>query len=121
MLFKRRLFPKFFGLLAVCLMAIVMSLTSINTALAQDSSTLHTIDTLPYPIHDYRGDFFSNQQSTFDLGQPSNITDSIAYDPETKRYIVYEKIGKRYYRTPTSYSSEEFMQMEAHKAETEYF
>jgi cell surface protein SprA len=121
MLFKRRLFPKFFGLLAVCLLAMVLLLAGINTASAQDSSTLYRNDTLPYPIHDYRGDFFSNQRSTFDLAQPSNITDSIAYDPETKRYIVYEKIGKRYYRTPTSYSSEEFMQMEAHKAETEYF
>jgi cell surface protein SprA len=121
MLFKRRLFPKFFGLLAVCLLAMVLLLAGINTASAQDSSTLYRNDTLPYPIHDYRGDFFSSQRSTFDLAQPSNITDSIAYDPETKRYIVYEKIGKRYYRTPTSYSSEEFMQMEAHKAETEYF
>ena len=55
------------------------------------------------------------------MAQPSNISDSIAYDPATKRYIVYEKIGSRYYRTPTSYTSEEFMEMQGHKAETDYF
>ena len=99
----------------------VLSIVTINSVSAQDSTTHHGNDTLPYPIHDRRGDFFSNQRSTFDLAQPSNISDSIAYDPVTKRYIVYEKIGKRYYRTPTSYTSDEFMEMQSHKAETEYF
>ena len=121
MLFNRRLFPKFFGVLLVWLVPIVIALLAINDASAQDSATLHTNDTLPFPIHDYRGDFFSNQRSTFDFAPPSNISDSIAYDPETKRYIVYEKIGTRYYRTPTSYSADEFMQIQARKAETEYF
>ena len=121
MLFKRRLPPNFFGLIIVCLLWMVFSFITINNASAQDSATQHTNDTLPYPIHDRRGDFFSNERSTFDLHHPSNITDSIAYDPATKTYIVYEKIGSRFYRTPTSYTSEEFMKMEGQKAETDYF
>ena len=121
MLFKRRLPPNFFGLIIVCLLWMVFSFITINSTSAQDSATQHTNDTLPYPIHDRRGDFFSNERSTFDLHHPSNITDSIAYDPATKTYIVYEKIGSRFYRTPTSYTSEEFMKMEGQKAETDYF
>ncbi|KAA9041516.1 cell surface protein SprA [Ginsengibacter hankyongi] len=121
MLFKKDLAPNFFGLLMACVCGMVFSFTGINRATAQDTTRLYTNDSLPYPIHDTRGDFFSNQRNTFDLANPSNITDSIAYDPATKKYTVYEKIGNKYYRTPTSYTFDEFMQMQAHKAETDYF
>jgi cell surface protein SprA len=121
MLFKRKLPPNFFWLIIVFLWGIVFSCITINSASAQTSSPLYNNDTLPYPIHDRRGDFFSNQRSTFDLAQPPNITDSIAYDPASKRYTIYEKIGDKYYRTPTSYSAQEFMEMQGHKAETDYF
>ena len=129
MLFNRGSQPNFLGCIIVCLIAIVLPVVTMNSASAQDSTKLRLTDTLPkpkndtlhYPIHDRRGDFFSSGKNAFDLAQPSNISDSIAYDPATKRYIVYEKIGKRYYRTPTSYTSDEFMQMQAHKAETDYF
>lgn len=77
---------------------------------------------LPYPIRDRRGDFLSgDQRTTFDLKSPSNIRDSVVYDPKTRRYIVYEKVGNRYYRTTTSYSFDEYWQIRGHKAETEYF
>ena len=115
MLFNRGCLPNLFGSIRVCLIPMVLSVLTINAVSAQDSlqpssnDTLHLNDSLHYPIHDRRGDFFSNQRNTFDLAPPSNISDSIAYDPATKRYIVYEKIGRRYYRTPTSYTSEEFM------------
>ena len=121
MLFNKELPPNFFGLIIVCLIPMLLPVIAINNASAQDSTTLRLNDTLHYPIHDRRGDFYSNEKNTFDLSQPSNISDSIAYDPATKMYIVYEKIGNRYYRTPTSYTSEEFMEMQAHKAETDYF
>lgn len=104
-----------------CICGVVFSFTGINVAFAQDTTRPYINDTLHYPIHDTRGDFFSNNKSTFDFANPSNIKDSIAYDPSTKRYTVYEKIGNRYYRTPTSYTYDEFMEMEGHKAETDYF
>ncbi len=78
-------------------------------------------DTLPFPIHDRYGDFLSQKRSPFDLKLPPNITDSIAYDPTTKTYQVYEKIGNRFYRTPTYYTQEEFMRLQAQKQETQYF
>src|SRR5437868_1375563 len=120
MLFNRGLLPDLLGLIIICLLIMILPVITSNTAFAQQS-THRVKDSLPYPIHDRRGDFFSNEKSAFDLSQPSNISDSIAYDPATKTYVVYEKIGQRYYRTPTTYTAEEFMQMQARKAETAYF
>ncbi|HEY0680592.1 MAG TPA: cell surface protein SprA, partial [Chitinophagaceae bacterium] len=79
-------------------------------------------DTLKYPIRDRRGDRFSNPgRSTFDLNNPSNITDSIEYDPKTRQYYIVEKIGNKYYRSPTYLTFEEFQRIQARKAEIEYF
>lgn len=121
MLFKKNVAPNFFGLIMACICGMVFLFTGINGAFAQDTTRAYTNDSLPYPIHDTRGDFFSHQRSIFDLSNPPNIKDSIAYDPATKRYTVYEKIGNRYYRTPTSYTYDEFMQIAGQKAETDYF
>ncbi|MDE3213737.1 MAG: cell surface protein SprA, partial [Bacteroidota bacterium] len=94
----------------------------VQKAAAQDTlSHPITNDSLPYPIHDRRGDFYSSSPSPFDLAQPPNIKDSIAYEPATQLYVVYEKIGDRYYRTPTAYTSDEFMKLEAQRAQTRYF
>jgi cell surface protein SprA len=121
MLLKRKLPNNFFGWKVCCLLGMVFSFTGINNAFSQDSTRKYSNDSLHYPIHDRRGDFFSNQRSPFDLNTPSNITDSIGYDPATKRYVVYEKIGNKFYRTPTSYSAQEFMEIQGQKAEKDYF
>jgi len=120
MFFKRELAPNYLGLMVACLWGVLFSFSGLNTY-GQDTTKQQPNDTLPYPIHDTRGDYFSSSRSPFDLNNPSNITDSIGYDPDTQRYTVYEKIGDKYYRTPTSYSAQEFMEMEGHKAETNYF
>ncbi|MGI8581865.1 MAG: cell surface protein SprA, partial [Chitinophagaceae bacterium] len=115
MLLERKLIPKLLGL--VLLFFIVFA--SSHNIYAQSSS--NKTDSLPYPIQDRRGDFISTDQRTFDLKQPSNIKDSVAYDPVTKRYYVYEKIGSKYYRTPTWYTFDEFMAIQGKKDEKEYF
>ena len=77
---------------------------------------------LQFPITDNRGDFLSSgARSTYDFRLPSNIKDSIAYDPVTNTYTVYEKIGNRYYRTPVTYTSEEYWAMRGRQAEIAYF
>jgi cell surface protein SprA len=79
-------------------------------------------DTLKYPIQDRRGDKFTYPSNNpFDLKNPSNITDSVEYDPKTRRYYVLEKIGSKWYRTPTYYTYEEFQQLEARRSEIDYF
>lgn len=79
-------------------------------------------DSLHYPIRDRRGDFLSSENKrTLDLKNPSNIKDSVVYDPKTRRYVVYEKIGSKYYRTTTTYSFEEYWQIRGRQAEVAYF
>ncbi|HEV8080290.1 MAG TPA: cell surface protein SprA, partial [Chitinophagaceae bacterium] len=115
MLLQTKCTPKLLGLGLLCFILIASS----QKIFAQDSTFKK--DTLPYPIKDRRGDFISGSQRTFDLNKPSNIQDSVAYDPVTKRYYVYEKIGSKYYRSPIWYTFDEFMALQSKKDEREYF
>ncbi len=131
MFFKRKLLPNSGGFLCwtmVLIMAMSLpahaqkaSSNTTNTTLI-DSTPPKNTGPLPFPIQDRRGDFLSSgKRKTFDFNTPSNITDSIGYDPKTQLYTVYEKIGTRYYRTPTTYTSDEYWQMRGRQAEIEYF
>ena len=51
----------------------------------------------------------------FDLRDTGFIKRNIEYDPNTKQYYIVEKIGNKYYRTPTSYSMEEFLRLQGRK------
>ena len=59
--------------------------------------------------------------NSFNLKNPSNFKDSIEYDPKTNLYFVLEKIGNKYYRTPTAYTPEEYMRLYSKQAEDNYF
>lgn len=98
----------------------IVLLLSIPSAYGQNTQPAQK-DTLPYPIHDRRGDVFSSRRSPIDLKLPSNITDSVVYDPATRTYQVYEKIGDRYFRSPTYYTEEEFLSLQGRRQEREYF
>ncbi|MBL0882081.1 MAG: cell surface protein SprA [Chitinophagaceae bacterium] len=79
-------------------------------------------DSLRYPISDRRGDALSQQsKNPFDLRDTALIKRTIEYDPKTKQYVIVEKIGNRYYRTPTNMSFEEFWRMQAREQERAYF
>src|SRR5690242_5222823 len=119
MLFKKKLAPNYMGLI-VCWFFSIVSIVLPSHAKAQDTSAINQ-DSLPFPIEDRRGDFISANPNVYDFQTPPNINDSVAYDPVTKTYTVYEKVGDHYYRTPTTYSAEEFRAMEAKKAEISYF
>ena len=86
---------------------------------AGDTTVPNYRDSLHYPLQDRRGDFFSSgKRNTFDFDKPSNVRDSVVYDSKTRRYIVYEKIGTKYYRTTTSYSFDEYWQIRGRQTET---
>ncbi len=97
--------------------------TGNNTVTLQpQDTTVRGNNNLPYPIRDRRGDYlFGATSNAYDLKTPANITDSVVYDPVTKRYIIYEKIGTRYYRTPATYSFNEFWELRNKQAENDYF
>ena len=126
MLFNTKLLPKSIGVVFGILM-LLLSVSLSVTAQNNNGGKATLIDTtppkgLPYPIHDNRGDFISSgTKSTYDFNKPSNFTDSVSYDFKTRQYTVYEKIGERYFRTPTIYSFDEYWQMRGRQAEVAYF
>lgn len=88
----------------------------------QDNPRPQRSDTLKYPLHDRRGDRFTQpSRNSLGLNDPANIKDSIIYDPGTKQYYIIEKVGDFYYRKPTYLTFEEFMKIQARKQETDYF
>ena len=121
MLLKRKLAPNYVGLIGCWFLSIVISIVWPSHAIGQDSSAIRKNDSLPFPLQDRRGDFISGNPNVYDFKLPPNINDSVAYDPITKTYTVFEKVGDRYYRTPTVYTAEEFREMEARKSEMDYF
>ncbi len=79
-------------------------------------------DTSRYPLTDRRGDPYSYPNyNTFDLKDTSFVKRTIEYDPKTKQYYIVEKIGNHYYRTPTSFTMEEFLKLQGQKDEQDYF
>ena len=121
LLIRNHFFPKVIccGVLSVLLAVFSISNTAAQTP---DTSSPRGNVKLPFPIHDTRGDAVANyRQSTYDLKNPANLKDSVVYDAATHKYIVYEKIGNKYYRTPTSYTFEEYWKIRGRQSEIEYF
>lgn len=109
---KRNVFTGTAALLAVLMSSFAMP------AFAQvknDSTKLR------YPISDRRGDNLSSRGNSAYYLTPSNYKDSVVYDAINRRYIIYEKIGDRYYRIPTEYTYDEYWAMRNRQAEREYF
>ena len=102
-----------------------MCLAGGTIAHAQNSDTTrksNNSDSLRYPISDRRGDYYSSgSRNPFDLSDTGYIKRSVEFDPETRRYYIVEKIGSRYYRTPTSMSFEDYLKMRAQMDEEENF
>ncbi len=128
MFFKRKLLPKKIGFgwgCVVFLLTISLSISAQNNNTGRRSAAAGDTtlpNGLPYPIHDNRGDFMSSgTKSTYDFKKPSNITDSVVYDPNTHLYTLYEKVGNKFYRTPTTYTFEEYWQIRGRQTEIDYF
>ena len=126
MLLIRKLF------FTICVFAVVPVLismtTSGNSRLSAGSfdAAKNIRDTPPpvlhYPIQDSRGDAVSSHnRNVYYLPNPSNVQDSVVYNAINRTYTVYERIGGKYYRVPTTYSFDEFWAMQNQKAEDEYF
>ena len=80
------------------LLSIAVLLGSINSFAQTDSNNT----TLRYPIEDRNTDFFiTKPKTTLDLKDPKIIDKKVEYDPQTQKYVLYEKIGDAYYKTPT--------------------
>ena len=73
-------------------------------------------DTLPFPIQNSL-DPTQTQPQSFDLGDPSSVTQTIVYDPTTGTYVFKETIGKGInYRNPSMMTLEEYLEYERQKS-----
>ncbi len=77
------------------------------------------LDTIP--AKDRFNDFITDDTyNPFDI-QTKEITQEVEYDPETGNYIILEKIGDEYFRTPSYLTFEEYLEYQSKKSEQEYF
>jgi cell surface protein SprA len=73
------------------------------------------------PLVDRKGDYITDKTyNPFDLF-PSTIKQKVEYDPVTDQYVIYEKIGDEYYRTPTYMTFDEYLEWSAKEQEKTYF
>jgi cell surface protein SprA len=80
---------------------------------------LITQDTLP--LQERYNDFITDDfYNPFDI-QTREITQEVEYDPTTGNYIIMEKIGDEYYRSPITMSFEDYLEYQSKKDEQEYF
>ena len=104
--------------LTVFVIVVSALLFQAHTSFAQETPP----DSSHYPIRDRRGDPYNYpNRNPFDLKDTGFVKRSIEYDPKTKQYFIVEKIGSQYYRTPASFSQEEFLRLQAQKDEQSYF
>jgi len=73
------------------------------------------------PIQDNYGDFLTDpNDNPFDI-KAGNIEEVVEYDPDSDSYLIYEKIGEEYYRTPISMTFEEYLDYRSKQEERRYF
>jgi cell surface protein SprA len=103
----------------ICLVSAILIFANTGFAQTKDSSRR---DSLRYPIQDRRGDRFSwRNRNPFNISDTSIIKEQVEYDPVSNRYYIMEKIGNRYYRTPTYLTAEEYLLLQGRMAESDYF
>jgi hypothetical protein len=77
---------------------------------------------LKYPIKDRNTDYLITKPTTnIDLKDPKIVDKKVEYDPKTNKFVVYEKIGDNYYKTPTYMTYDEYLQYSSQQSEQNYF
>ncbi|MES3019796.1 MAG: cell surface protein SprA [Bacteroidota bacterium] len=80
-------------------------------AAAQNTSAVKDTSRLKYPFEDSKY-IQLKRPPGITLPNPTNIQRSVEFDPVSKRYIIREKIGERFYRSPQYLSIEEYQKYE---------
>jgi cell surface protein SprA len=109
-----------------CLLASVGFILLVNTAFAAPHVPLVRLksptDTLPKTLKERTGDYINSPKSNrFDLKDPSIIDKKVDYDPASGQYIISEKIGSDYFRTPSYMSFEEYQVYKKQQQQQNYF
>ncbi|MBP7272896.1 MAG: cell surface protein SprA [Saprospiraceae bacterium] len=95
--------------------------TTVNTTTEAEAYDTVMTDTLP-PLQEQLGNSITNPNSNIiDLHDPSIIEKNVEYDPTTNSYIITEKIGEEYFRTPTMMTFEEYLRWKNEQEQRDYF
>jgi cell surface protein SprA len=84
-----------------------------------NNSVQTVTDTLP--LKERMGDFITDKTyNPFDL-DTKEVEKKVEFDPKSGQYIVYEKVGGQFVRTPTYLTFEEYLEYTAKEQEKQYF
>lgn len=122
-------FPMIKGLKLVTFLGFIVMIVSMDASdlISADlpnpyielAEVLVLVDTIP--MKDRKGDFITDKnKNPFDI-TPSNVKKEITYDPVSRNYIITEKIGNEYYRSPTYLTFEEYLEYKSKEQEKSYF
>ncbi|MFK7810397.1 MAG: cell surface protein SprA [Saprospiraceae bacterium] len=107
------------------LFAVISGLVATNPAGGANLADPYSIDVMAtdtIPLKDRTGDFITNPNSNpFDLNDPPVIDKQVEYDPTTGNYIIMEKIGDDYFRTPTYMTFDEYLRYTEEQQRQQYF
>jgi cell surface protein SprA len=105
--------------LVTCLLALIL----ISLFVPADAQTSSDSIKLVYPFNDNIRYPFSNSGVTSPLymKNPSNITQSIVYDPVTRQYVFSEKIGRLDFRPASSMTMKEYLEYDRKTAISNYW
>ncbi len=106
------------SILVICAMASILHLGATAGPTAEARFVYVAVDSIP--IKDNKGDFLTDpNKNPFDI-KPSIIESTVEYDFEVGKYVVMEKIGNEYYRTPTYLTMEEYLEWQRKKQEEDF-
>lgn len=107
------------------LVAVVIAAT--NQSYAQNATTnsvkVDTTGTLIYPFKDEGAFDYPDEvpEEPLYLSRPGNIEWKYEYNPDTRQYIIYEKVGDMYYRLPKAMSMQEFVKYDFDRSIQNYW
>ncbi|MFZ1789466.1 MAG: cell surface protein SprA [Saprospiraceae bacterium] len=118
-LIKANVYPSFSALLIIAVVYNASFAAGVESPYVDFTVVKSSLDTIP--IIDRTGDFINDKKNNpFDI-TPSNISQTVEYDPATGKYVILEKIGEEYYRTPTYMTFEEYLNWKSKEQERAYF
>lgn len=113
---------KIFLATSMLLFGFLLKSNATNIGAFTTSEIYQLSDTIRLPIRDRYADTYTYpNQNPWLLKDTSFIKKQIEYDPVSKQYYFIEKVGSRYYRTPMTFSMNEFISLKGKEDEKEYF
>ncbi|HOA10741.1 MAG TPA: hypothetical protein PKN65_10750, partial [Tenuifilaceae bacterium] len=94
---------------------------SIGGQVYEQTVNLQDTTRLPYPIKSENFLTPATVRSPLFLNQPSNVTEVVEYDPTTKKYTVYQRVGGYNVGLPRVMSDEEYQNYRVEQSMREYW